>query len=71
MPKPMRRSLDLRMTEVKRTIETIRALGLDCTRTNRTGEYRIEKRLGDVAIVRYAATELEAIAVAKRMLTER
>lgn len=67
MTKHTRPGLDLREPEVRRTIETIRAMGLDCSRTNRGGEYRIEKRIGDLAIVKYAKTSTEAIAVARSM----
>lgn len=64
-------SLDLREHEVRATINTIKAMGLDCTRTNRTGEYRIEKRARGCVTLRYAKTPTQAIATAKRLLIER
>ena len=68
---PNNRPLDKREPEVKQTIARIEAMGLQCTRTTRTGEYRIEYRVGNAAICHYASTSSEALAIAERIRRKR
>lgn len=58
---------DKRQPNVLRTITAIRAMGLDCDRTTRSGEYRIAHRdkHGNVIAVKYAITDHGAIALAR------
>lgn len=74
IPATMHRPMSLSHSGTRRTIRTIEAMGLRCTRTNAgTGDYRIFDQTADGtrANVRYASTDVQAIAVARRMIVER
>lgn len=60
--------LDRREDYVRRTIMAIKAMGLECDRTNRTGEFRITKRNGLSASFYYASSPESAIALANRLV---
>jgi hypothetical protein len=63
----VKQSLDRRLDFVKHTIAAIHAIGVECDRTTRSGEFRLSVKTPYGTVVKYAKSITEAEAIAKQL----